>query len=179
MEAKASAGRVVNSRQQIIGITALLVIVLGGFLLWASWPLLMGTEIVLDTQPFDPFDPLRGQYMTIRYEVSMVPALAVNAGETVYVKLREDDAGVWRYESVSLQKPEGVFLKGTVDAVSGDTMRLNYGIEQFFFEKGADVPTRDVTVKAKVSSGGTARIVGLLQDGEPVRIEYRAVSLSS
>jgi len=168
-----------NSTKQLTSVFILLGVILGGFLLWSAWPLLTGTEIVLDTQPVDPFDPFRGQYMTIRYTVGSVPfEEGFSQGDTAYVHLREE-AGIWVYDDISKVKPDGIFLKGNVERITGDTMRVTYGIEQFFFEHDADVPTRNITVKVKVSSGGTARIVELLQNGEPVKIVYEPISLNS
>ena len=157
-----------------------LFIILGGFLTYNAWPLLTGTTIILSTTPVDPFDPFRGQYMRINYEISNVPTVPeVEQGDTVYVLLAPDENNTWQYQSASLTKPKGVFIEGKVQRTSGQTIWITYGIEQFFFEIRADVPTRNITVEAKVSSGGRARIVNLLQNGKPVDIKYKSVSLTS
>jgi len=52
---------------------------------------------------------------------------------------------------------------------------VQYGIEQFFFERNAHVPTRNITVKAKISSTGGSRLVELLQNGQPIEIKYSSV----
>lgn len=152
-----------------------------GFILYLSWPLLTGKTIVLATQPVDPFDILRGQYITIRYEVSTVPFVqGAEVGDTVYVSVQEDSSRVWRFQSVSLTKPSaGTFLKGEVERISGGEMSVNYGIEQFFFERDAQFQTRDLTVEAKVSSSGQARISDLLVNGTPVDMKYQKLTLTS
>lgn len=58
-------------------------------------------------------------------------------------------------------------------------MGVDYGIEQYFFERGASFNTRDMTVKIKLSDSGAARIVELLQDGKPIEIEYQNKTLTS
>jgi len=128
--------------------------------------------------PVDPFDPIRGQYMIIGYEIGTVSKLSeVVVGDNVYVLLKEDSEGVSRYQSVSLKKPsEGILIRGKVKEVSGDSMFLDYGIEQYFFERNAKIPTQNITVKIKLSDFGGARIVELLQNGEPVKIEYADVN---
>ena len=79
-----------------------------------------------------------------------------------------------------MEKPQrGTFIKGTVKSAYGGTMRVEYGIEQFFFERHADFPQRDLTVEVKVSSSGQARISQLLHEGKPINITYREPSLTS
>ena len=152
----------------------------GTFIFYLSWPLLTGKAVVLATQPVDPFDIFRGQYLTINYEVGTVPVIdGVNVGETVYVVLKEDEEGIWRYERASLVKPGGTFIKGEVNSLSGENMRIEYGIEQYFFERNAKISTRGMTVEVKLSEGGNARISGLLMDGEPIEIEYGEIGLGS
>jgi uncharacterized membrane-anchored protein len=156
----------------IIALGVLLLITLS-FTLYLSWPLLTGTTVVLATRPVDPFDPLRGQYMTIGYEIANIPIIDVVEGTNIYITLKEDNEGIWRYDKSSLTIPsEGIFIKGTVLSTRRNLTNVQYGIEQFFFERNAKVPTRNITVKAKISSTGGARIVELLQDGQPIEIKY-------
>ncbi|MCB9359592.1 GDYXXLXY domain-containing protein [Candidatus Woesearchaeota archaeon] len=163
-----------NIIRLLLGLSFLLLIIIS-FILFLSWPLLTGTTVELATRPVDPFDILRGQYMTIGYEISTIPG-SFNQGDIVYVSLEPDNEGIWRLTDASTQKPDkGVFIKGTMDGNN----RVRYGIEQFFFERNADVPTRDITVEVKIDSQGNARIVQLLQNREPVEIEYEAKSLTS
>ena len=58
-------------------------------------------------------------------------------------------------------------------------MRVEYGIEQFFFERNAQFPQNDLTVEAKLSSSGQARVVQLLHQGKPINITYKKVELTS
>lgn len=151
----------------------------GTLILYLSFPLLMGTTIILKTQPVDPFDMFRGQYMTINYEINGV-ALPPEAkeGGAIYVSLKEGDDKVWHAEKASLSKPKsGVFIRGTARQ-SWRGLGVEYGIEQYFFERDAHVPRTD-SVKVKVDSTGQARIVELLQNGSPINITYQKVSLTS
>jgi uncharacterized membrane-anchored protein len=158
----------------------ILVIIAGAFALYVSAPLRGGTDVVLKTLPIDPFDPLRGQYMTIRYEAGQMPKPLIgetNIGDTVYVPLETDDDGTMAGTNAITQKPsEGIFLRGKVGDVRGNMIDIDFGIEQFFFEKNANVPTENITVHVKVNSNGRAAIVELLQNNEPVNIEYKQVS---
>src|SRR3989344_314410 len=126
---------------KLVVVLVVLFSILGGFLLYVSYPLLGTKTVVLATQPVDPFDLIRGQYITIRYEIGSIPIIS--------------------------------------GAESGDDIFIEYGIEQYFFERGAKFSTRGITVKVKLSDAGGARIVGLLEDGKPIKIAYENKTLTS
>jgi len=156
-------------------ILGVLFLILGGFLLYVSIPLLSTKTAVLATQPVDPFDLIRGQYIVIRYEIASIPSIeGAEVGDNVYVSLMEDANGTAGYKTASLDKPskDDLFVRGQIKSVYGNDMRVEYGIEQYFFERGAKFETRGMEVKVKLSGNGGARIVELLQDGEPVKITY-------
>ncbi len=161
--------------KKLLIVLAILFVILGSFILYLSIPFMNGKTMVLATRPIDPIDPFRGQYIIISYDISRLPARSdVENGQEVYIILAKDEKNVWRYQSVSLTKPtEGDFIKGTVQSAYGDAMWVEYGIEQYFFEKGASFSTQDLTVEVKVSSAGQARITRLLHEGKPVEIAYR------
>jgi uncharacterized membrane-anchored protein len=145
--------------------------------MWAylSWPLINGQDVVLATRPVDPFDPFRGQYMIVNYEIATVDKPeGLVSGDHVYIGLQADAEGISRATTATLTKPEGMFIRGTMEGG-----RLRFGIEQFFFEHKADVPTRDITVHVKIAPSGRAGIVSLLKEGKPVEIEYKAVTWTS
>jgi uncharacterized membrane-anchored protein len=173
--------KVSNEYTKLIVVLAVLFFILGGFIFYVSIPLIDGETVILATQPADPFDPIRGQYIIIRYEISTVPELPnAEVGDTIYVALEEDDLGVSRYDYASFKKPkDDVFIKGKVKSFRGGDMTLEYGIEQYFFERGARFPTRDITVEVKLSNFGGARITEILEDGKPVKIDYRNKTLTS
>jgi uncharacterized membrane-anchored protein len=175
--------------------------ILGGMLaifgLYLGMPLITGAEATLATQPIDPFDPLRGQYIVIRYEISAIPAMAyfepptspladqaspvtLKVGDEVYVSLKDDREGIARFTKAFMEKPsKGLFIKGKVERVAGDQATVTYGIEQYFFEKGAQFSTQNLQVKVKIDSSGKARIKALVRDGKPVEMTYRDTSLYS
>lgn len=88
-------------KKQFIGLIAILILVLvvvSLFILYNQWPLMTGKKIVLATQPVDPFDPFRGQYMTINYEISRLSDIeSFEEKDTIYVSLNEDEEVIWRY----------------------------------------------------------------------------------
>ncbi|MBI2101270.1 GDYXXLXY domain-containing protein [Candidatus Woesearchaeota archaeon] len=170
-----------NQYARLIIVLAILLGISGTFLLYLAWPSLTGQTIVLALRPVDPFDPFRGQYITLNYEINAIPSVdGAKESDAVYISLKEDENKIWRYESASLEKPQrGIFIKGTIKSIYGGTTRVEYGIEQFFFERHAEFPQRDLTVEVKVSSSGQARISQLLHEGNPINITYRKPSLTS
>lgn len=168
-----------NQYKRLIIALAVLIVIAGSFILYLSFPLLTGKTVILKTQPVDPFDIFRGQYLTINYEISRVN-LPTDAkeGDTIYVSLKEGNDKIWHADKVSLSKPDdGIFIRGTAKQ-SWRGLSIEYGIEQYFFERNAHIPRMD-SVKAKVDSSGQARIVELLMNGQPLNITYKKPSLTS
>lgn len=174
-----------NNKNEYIKLVLVLLVLLGiigGFLLYLSIPLLSTKSVVLATQPVDPFDIFRGQYLTIRYEIGTIPSIdGANVGDNVYVILNEDENGTSRYKEASLEKPskDNIFIKGYIKSIYNENMNVEYGIEQYFFERGAKFNSRGMEVKVKLSGSGSARIVELLQDGKSIEIEYENKTLTS
>jgi uncharacterized membrane-anchored protein len=153
-----------------------LLLILASFIIYLSIPYLSQKTVVLATRPVDPFDPLRGQYIIIGYEINSIPVLTdANVGDTVYVSLLKDEQGISRYTSSSLTKPSsGDFIRGSITRIpSSGNMSVEYGIEQYFFERGATIATRGMNVKAKLADSGRAAILELLDENlKPLEIVY-------
>jgi len=98
-----------------------------------------GREIVLRTEPVDPYDVMRGFYMTLAYEIARPPGHEamgdVRPDETVYTVLAPGDNDVWSAVSVHAEMPTDlgpnkIVIRGHRD--SRRRGRLVYGIEQYF-----------------------------------------------
>jgi uncharacterized membrane-anchored protein len=166
---------------KLITVLSVLLFILGGFLLYVSFPLLGTKTAVLATQPVDPFDLIRGQYIIIRYDINTIPLIeGAEIGDEVYVSLKEDEKGIHRLKTASLEflSKDELFIKGNVKSVGEERMTIEYGIEQYFFERNARFDTREMDVKVKISNSGRARIVDLLQDGKPIDIYYENKTLT-
>ena len=168
-----------NQYKRLIIALVVLIGIAGSFMLYLSFPLLTGKTVVLKTQPVDPFDLFRGQYLTISYEISRVNLTSeAKEGDTVYVSLKEGDDKIWHADGVSLNRPDsGVFIRGKAKQ-SWRGLGVEYGIEQYFFERDAHIPRMD-SAKVKVDNSGQARIVELLMNGTALNITYKKPSLTS
>ena len=146
-------------------------VLLAGFLLYAAYPHLVGEEIQLRLAPVDPTDILRGEYMTIRYEITTINfALpsdgTLQTGDRVYVSLSDDEVST--ATGYYHAPPEGLYISGTVD-----DGRIIYGIERFYIpeQSGQRIGTGTYTARIKVKNG-EARIIALLKDGEEMEFSY-------
>jgi uncharacterized membrane-anchored protein len=152
-----------------------------------------GAEVTLQTQPVDPRDFLRGDYVVLSYSISSLPAGELldkpssGSGALVFVKLAPTAEGF--YEAVSVHAepvavtPPERLIRGSV--TSGATcgadrlafcgrLSIKYGIERYFVPQGEGLEIerarnqRKVSVVAAVTLGGRAAIKRLLVDGKPV-----------
>ncbi|MDA9528721.1 GDYXXLXY domain-containing protein [Bradyrhizobium sp. CCBAU 25338] len=153
-----------------------------------------GTEVTLQTQPVDPRDLLRGDYVVLRYDISQLPAGAL-AGQpadarnpVVFVKLAPDANGLYAAVSVHAEPvtvtAREVLIRGRVANYGGscgsgrrtfcDKLMIKYGLESYFVPEGEGRKLEQarnqqkLRVVAAVLPSGRAAIKRLLLDGEPV-----------
>ncbi|MBR1091587.1 GDYXXLXY domain-containing protein [Bradyrhizobium manausense] len=150
-----------------------------------------GREVTLQTRPLDPRDLLRGDYVTLGYDISQPPAGAL-AGQPsaernpiVFVRLAPDGNGLYQAVSVhaapvAVTAPD-VLIRGRVSYSCGsdmrrfcDTLTIRYGLESYFVPEGEGGKLEQarneqkLRVVAAVLPSGRAAIKRLLLDGEPV-----------
>ena len=150
-----------------------------------------GTEITLQTRPLDPRDLLRGDYVTLGYDITQLPAGAL-AGQSsaernpiVFVKLAPNANGLYEAvavhaEPVPVTAPE-ILIRGRVSYSCGspspifcDKLTIKYGLESYFVPEGEGRKLEQarnqqkLRVVAAVLPSGRAAIKRLLLDGQPV-----------
>jgi uncharacterized membrane-anchored protein len=151
-----------------------------------------GREVTLAVRPLDPRDMLRGNYVTLGYDISSLTKsgtesdpdfLGFTKGGDVFVTLSPKPEGGWAETHVgdvypSKVAPGDVVLKGRVQSTwtpqgnAGTTVNVRYGIEQYFIPEGTgpelEAKVRDHKIEAIVAVGadGTAVLKGLVIDGE-------------
>ena len=142
-----------------------------------------GQIILLETQPVDPRDLLRGDYVRLNYAISDVPRevfLAPPAGElpagqkifvTVVLAATNQFYHVTRAGTEKFSPAAGeVMLRGTAVHSwrnSANSVHVEYGLEQYFVAEGTGSPRGKLTVQAAVDKSGTARIKEVFVDGQP------------
>ena len=163
-----------------------------GFLAWMIQAradiLRNGREVRLEVEPVDPRDLLRGDYVRLGYDMSILPKTlfstlpehALAEGTPILVDLEADDEGLHQPVAVHLSDNAPlpdltvVRVRGTLASsspLSSDMLRLRYGIERFYLPEGegmaieADMRMRSFYVIAAVSAAGQAQIKAF-QDGD-------------
>jgi uncharacterized membrane-anchored protein len=150
-----------------------------------------GTEIVLKTEPVDPRDLLRGDYVTLGYELSQIPAAQITGypgasyteGSEVFVLLKKDAGGAWVKSRVFAEpvtdiKDGEVLLRGhslyMFTPQTSDSVRVAYGIERFYVPEGEgrNIETaqqeKRIDAVVMVDKNGRAQIKALRDNGVPL-----------
>lgn len=152
--------------------------------------LMGGTEVLLRIEPVDPRDWLRGDYVTFRYDASTIPAYLVSGrqqvrnGDLVYVVLADDRYSKYmKVRNIQLDKPKSgeIFIKGRVESGGGNTSGMNnwssnsirvaYGIEQYFIPEGTgrnmSFWNRDAGALVALDEDGNAVLKQIYVDNKP------------
>jgi uncharacterized membrane-anchored protein len=167
-------------------VAAVQLLVLLSVLGFKQYTLWTGETVLLEVAPLDPRDPFRGDYVTVRYEISRIDTAELLAGDRypsggVYVELREGDDGLFHAVAVHEDRERSfdgtVLIKGCVDyGGQSGSLTVDYGIEQIFIPEGSgeQIPfggDHVVAVKVKVDRFGNPVARGLLVDGQPLKLE--------
>jgi len=143
----------------------------------------VGKVVLLETQPVDPRDPLRGDFVRLNYKISNVPlkllAASVKMDQpyvgNVFVAIAPTGTnGFWEITRADIKNispaDNEVVLRGAAGRSWWNpvgTIRVEYGIEQYFVAEGTGNPRGKLTVQAAVSSSGRATIKEVFVDGKP------------
>ena len=137
-------------------------LIFSGFILYKEYTLKTGTEVLLKTEPVDPRDLFRGDYVILNYEISTLDLDEVpaedpyfNHNDRIYLAFAmEDGYGV---PKKVYRNPPGdeLYIKGTVKELIYDwgededgiiteephikELRVEYGIESYFVPEGRGI----------------------------------------
>lgn len=160
-----------------LGALLLLVVVLSGYILTQEQIRNSDETTILRTMPIDPRDLLRGEYVTLRYEIArdeqVQEVVSQSGGEkSVCIGLIEDQVGVASvsdvYPGVCSSNDEGLWISGEIN---GRGVRFPE-IEQYFVPEGTGLGIErlrsDVSVEISLLNG-RARVLRLLDANfEPI-----------
>jgi uncharacterized membrane-anchored protein len=178
---RAVAWLAAHERLVFVAAAAFQFLVLSSMIVGQVVPFQGAGVVLLRVTPVDPRDLLRGDYVTLGYEISQVapgeiaglPAGSTwsgNAadwqGRTVYVTLEPEPDGMhFRKEKVSIDPPPpGTrFIRGTLIA----PFRISFGIESYFVQEGTGHDYEDairehrLSAEVALASDGRASLRGL------------------
>ncbi len=153
-----------------------------GLVVFNASLLVRGQEIILPIEPVDPRDPLRGDYMTVQYDISSIEISRAEIKQKGFAKkdiiyaVLKKNGNYWILDTIEKNKPAGgVFIKGNIEYISNryydstkkddqkkETVRAVYGIENYFIPEGSggqiSAKLRDYPSFARVviANNGTA-----------------------
>ena len=113
-----------------------------GMMAFKQSTLIYGTKVLLKPIPVDPTDIFRGDYITLRYEISslsgdLVGNLDLRRGDKAYVQL-ENKGEYWDAVAVSANKGGEPYLKGTVNDMYGKviyTLKEDKTAKEYTYEE--------------------------------------------
>jgi uncharacterized membrane-anchored protein len=172
-------------KRLFIAVIVVQIVFLLGLVGYREAILINGRTAVLQTVPIDPRDLFKGEYVTLRYEISRLGQAAnnpegkryrligdIDEGDTVFVALTKSENFSQRWLDVQTGKASNetdLFIKGRVTSSKGGIITIEYGIEQYFVPEGRGLEIEqadDVKVRVKINRSGTAAIEELIVDGE-------------
>jgi uncharacterized membrane-anchored protein len=167
---------------------AIALVIFAGFFLYAAMPSWMGTEVQLRLVPVDPTDVFRGEYLTLRYDISNFDSTLpkdyeFESGQKIYVSLSNDQvAHAVRY---SHQRPTGLFLIGNIEygwflpvgRENEASYNIRFPIDRYYIPEGTggaveNFRNGNYTALVKIDSRGNARVMKILRDGREVKFNY-------
>jgi uncharacterized membrane-anchored protein len=158
-------------------VVAMQALMLLGWAGYHEWNRATARTILLETQPVDPRDLLRGDYMILSYKIGTVPLPEgpdrnAPPGREIWVRLRP--AGrFYEVEATSWTEIEdtdaGIVVRGRIGRTTWrGNQTVDYGIEKFFVPEGQGRPMfKEMVVEATVSPSHGLGIKRLLLDGQP------------
>lgn len=132
-----------SKEAKILGAIFLQLLIIFGIVFFKLSILEGGEEIVFKIAPVDPRDPLRGDYITFRFEnlssldYSYFLYSDPKTRDAIYVPIKSTGSYWVAERGASKSKPQsGTFIKGTIDSSGGSSFRISYGVEDYFIPEG-------------------------------------------
>lgn len=150
-----------------------------------------GAEVRLKTAPVDPRDLLRGDYVTLGYQIASIPGAIVTGDvptepgrQTLWVRLVPAADGLCSASQASfapLPQQAGSVVARTLpfsyypgaDGTLPETLFVSYGIERYYVPEGEGRVLEEarnaqaLEIAARVGSDGTMQIRQILMNGKP------------
>lgn len=132
---------------------------------------LLGRTILVEVEPYDPRDIIRGQYMQMNYPMDRPEAYPeggskyLGYGDTVYAVLAANANGVYEPLSYTGKMPtdipaDQVVLKGKY---VGGRREFNFGIDRYFIPENKPEPNlRGAKAELLITRSGTVRLKRLI-----------------
>jgi hypothetical protein len=162
-----------------------------------EWLRRNGQEVLVPCQAFDPYDPLRGRYVTINPQLEAIPVREggnIERGDEYFLRAAPDEEGVYRFVDASTSAPEGVpylTLRSRGWRTSAGTVRPRLPFRRYYMNEAMAPEAERVYRNALRSMRGTdekrvelrlrihrgrGAVDGILIDGRPIEEFIKKVS---
>jgi uncharacterized membrane-anchored protein len=157
---------VVFERPVLAAAVVLQLLILVVMIVGRTVPYVGAQTVLLRVEPVDPRDMLRGDYVTLGYDISRAPAGKYESGTSVYVTLVADADGRHYRAGEFLNEPptSGAFIRGSAQGYG----RATFGIESFYVQEGTGhdyenaVRSRRLWAEVALDSRGTPALKRLV-----------------
>jgi len=115
-------------------------------LIWSSEQAIKeGTVYKFKTVPVDPFDPFRGKYIRLRFDVEREKfnfGSSVSRNREIYALLDKDAEGYASVSEVRLEKPDDDidYVKVTGRSVGNNQINIDLPFDRFYMEESLALP---------------------------------------
>lgn len=158
--------------KKIIYIIISWVVIILSMTIYNLFPLIIGKEVLLEINPIDPRDLLRGDYVILNYKISSSELCKQKySDDKVIVILKTDENNIADIESIITNREKvksdlknRLYLKGTIK-----NYRIKYGIENYFVKEktGKEIENKINSkkksyAKVMISPFGSAKVKELI-----------------
>jgi len=183
-----------NARKSFYLVVVFWLLIFSGFIAYKEYTLQSGKEVLLKTEPVDPRDLFRGDYVTLRYEISALDLGHGQAEDTDYMNYKNNGRiylalqlkeGYAVPKKIYKNPPDGeLFIKGRAKGITYERpegkasmppvpkLRVEYGIESYFVPEGLGEEierlrweNKRIDVLVAIDRFGNAAIKKILIDG--------------
>ena len=141
--------------------------------------------VTLQSEPVDPRDLFRGDYVTLNYSISSLSLTSINGdmdwknGDTIFVELtpmKNNWRAIAAFHEHTVPALGNKIIRGGITSLdtTRNIARIDYGIERYFVPEGAghtlesERNKRALSVDVAIASDGEAAIKGIRVDNKPV-----------
>jgi len=157
------------SLKALLWVIGIIVVFVVWFVVVQEYTLQTWEEVYLETMPVDPRDPLRWDFVVLRYEIERDEKIQsfINSntiamvGKTIFIALKKEN-DIVVVDSVSLNKPKSwLFIRWKI----GEWSWVDLWIWKYFVPEGTgkeiEKVRNDMQVLAVIDTYGTAKIKAL------------------
>lgn len=150
----------------------------------------LGDEVYLTTEPVDPRDLFRGDYVTLQYEAEVLPVNKIDedikqyfkekekeaipyGSLNVYAVLKETPNGVHEVERVVKEKPKtGIYLKGEINHLWSydEEVTVYYNLDKYFVPENTGSVLEDAIRTTSSDDNELTNVVAVIKvrDGHAI-----------